>query len=100
TLTAALAKVKATGKTGITFSGINTEEGRFQFRPGFWGGGGTLTTLDSASGVAALTLWTTWLKDGYAPNSVIQDTQATAWQEFQAGDVAFAENGTWQKASA
>jgi multiple sugar transport system substrate-binding protein len=100
TLTAALAKVKAIGKTGITFSGINTEEGSFQFLPWFWGAGANLTNLDSPQAIAALTLWTTWLKDGYAPNSVIQDTQTTAWQEFQAGDVAFAENGTWQKAFA
>jgi multiple sugar transport system substrate-binding protein len=99
-LTAALAKVKATGKTGITFSGINTEEGSFQFLPWFWGAGANLTNLDSPQAVAALTLWTTWLKDGYAPNSVIQDTQTTAWQDFQAGNVAFAENGTWQKAGA
>ncbi len=99
-LTAALAKVKAAGKTGITFSGINTEEGSFQFLPWFWGAGASLTNLDSAQAVAALTLWTTWLKDGYAPNSVIGDTQTTAWQEFQTGDVAFAENGTWQKAAA
>ena len=100
TLTAALAKVKAAGKTGITFSGINTEEGSFQFLPWFWGAGASLTSLDSAQAVSALTLWTTWLKDGYAPNSVIQDTQTTAWQEFQTGKVAFAENGTWQKALA
>jgi len=99
-LTAALAKVKAIGKTGITFSGINTEEGSFQFLPWFWGAGANLTNLDSPQAVAALTLWTTWLKDGYAPNSVIQDTQTTAWQEFQTGKVAFAENGTWQKAGA
>jgi multiple sugar transport system substrate-binding protein len=99
-LTAALAKVKASGKKGITFAGINTEEGSFQFLPWFWGAGGNLTNLDSPQAVAALTLWTSWLKDGYAPNSVIQDTQTTAWQEFQAGNVAFAENGTWQKASA
>jgi len=99
-LTAALAKVKAIGKTGITFSGINTEEGSFQFLPWFWGAGANLTNLDSSQAVAALTLWTTWLKDGYAPNSVIQDTQTTAWQEFQTGNVAFAENGTWQKAGA
>ena len=39
TLTAALAKVKAIGKKGITFSGINTEEGSFQFLPWFWGAG-------------------------------------------------------------
>jgi multiple sugar transport system substrate-binding protein len=100
TLTAALAKVKAIGKTGITFSGINTEEGSFQFLPWLWGSGANLTNIDSPQAVAALTLWTTWLKDGYAPNSVIQDTQTTAWQEFQTGNVGFAENGTWQKSFA
>ena len=36
-LTAALAKVKAAGKKGITFSAIGTEEGSFQFLPWFWG---------------------------------------------------------------
>jgi multiple sugar transport system substrate-binding protein len=100
TLTAALAKVKAIGKKGITFSGINTEEGSFQFLPWFWGAGANLTNLNSSQAVAALTLWTTWIKDGYAPNSVIQNTQTTSWQEFQTGDYAFGENGTWQKAGA
>ena len=97
TLTAALAKVKAIGKKGITFSGINTEEGSFQFLPWFWGAGANLTNVDSPQAIAALTLWTTWIKDGYAPNSVIQDTQTTSWQEFQTGQFAFGENGTWQK---
>ena len=100
TLTAALAKVKTTGKTGITFSAIGTEEGSFQFLPWFWGAGANLTTLDSAQGVAATNLWTTWLHDGYAPNSVINDTQTTSWQEFAAGKTAFAENGTWQLSNA
>jgi multiple sugar transport system substrate-binding protein len=100
TLTAALAKVKAAGKKGITFSGINTEEGSFQFLPWFWGAGASLTNLDSPQAIAALTLWTTWIKDGYAPNSVIQNTQTTSWQEFQTGQFAFGENGTWQKALA
>ena len=96
TLTAALAKVKAIGDTGITFSGINTEEGSFQFLPWFWGSGANLTKLDSADGVSALSLLTGWVKDGYAPNAVIQDTQTTSWQEFLAGKTAFSENGTWQ----
>jgi multiple sugar transport system substrate-binding protein len=99
-LTAALAKVKAIGKTGITFSAIGTEEGSFQFEPWFWGAGAKLTDLSSTQGVAALNLWTAWLKDGYAPNSVISDTQTTSWQEFAAGDTAFGENGTWQLANA
>ena len=99
-LTAALAKVKAAGKKGITFSAIGTEEGSFQFLPWFWGSGANLTQLDSAQGVASLQLWTDWLKKGYAPNSVLNNTQTTSWQEFAAGDFAFSENGTWQLANA
>jgi multiple sugar transport system substrate-binding protein len=99
-LTAALAKVKASGKKGITFSGIGTEEGSFQFLPWYWGSGAQLTALDSPQAVQALSLWTGWLKQGYAPNSVINNTQTTSWQEFATGDYAFAENGTWQLANA
>ncbi|WP_232327732.1 sugar ABC transporter substrate-binding protein [Herbidospora yilanensis] len=99
-LTAALERVKAAGKKGITFSAIGTEEGSFQFLPWFWGSGAQLTKLDSPEGVSAVALWTDWLKKGYAPNSVINNTQTTSWQEFASGDYAFAENGTWQLANA
>jgi len=99
-LNAALAKVKAAGKTGITFSAIGTEEGSFQFEPWFWGAGADLTNLDSSQAQAALTLWTGWVKDGYAPNSVLNDTQTTSWEEFAAGKTAFSENGTWQLSNA
>jgi multiple sugar transport system substrate-binding protein len=99
-LTAALAKVKAAGKKGITFSAIGTEEGSFQFLPWFWGSGATLTKLDSPQAVSALSLWVDWLTKGYAPNSVINNTQTTSWQEFATGDYAFAENGTWQLSNA
>ncbi|CAL9326367.1 ABC transporter substrate-binding protein [Streptomyces sp. SudanB52_2052] len=99
-LTSALEKVKKAGKKGITFSAIGTEEGSFQFLPWFWGSGAQLTDLDSAQGVSALSLWNDWLKKGYAPNSVINNTQTTSWQEFASGDYAFAENGTWQLANA
>ncbi|MEU8612572.1 extracellular solute-binding protein [Actinoplanes sp. NPDC048791] len=99
-LTAALGKVKQSGKKGITFSAIGTEEGSFQFLPWFWGSGANLTQLDSPQAVSALTLWTDWLKQGYAPNSVLNNTQTTSWQEFATGDYAFGENGTWQLANA
>ncbi|WP_329243846.1 extracellular solute-binding protein [Streptomyces sp. NBC_01478] len=99
-LTAALAKVKKAGKKGITFSAIGTEEGTFQFLPWYWGSGAELTALDSDKAVSALTLWKDWLKDGYAPNSVLNNTQTTSWQEFATGDYAFSENGTWQLANA
>lgn len=77
-LTAALAKVKKAGKKGITFSAIGTEEGSFQFLPWFWGSGADLVHLDSAEAVSALSLWKNWLDKGYAPNSVINNTQTTA----------------------
>ena len=99
-LTAALAKVKEKGKKGITFSAIGTEEGSFQFLPWFWGSGAKLTELDSGQAAGALSLWKGWLEKGYAPNSVINNTQTTSWQEFASGDYAFAENGTWQLANA
>jgi multiple sugar transport system substrate-binding protein len=96
----ALARVKASGKMGITFSAIGTEEGTFQFLPWFWGAGAKLTRLDSPEAAAALTLWSDWLRKGYAPPSVINNSQTSAWQEFETGDYAFAENGTWQLAGA
>jgi multiple sugar transport system substrate-binding protein len=99
-LTAALAKVEKAGKKGITFSAIGTEEGSFQFLPWFWGSGAQLTDIGSAESVSALSLWKNWLDEGYAPNSVINNTQTTSWQEFASGDYAFAENGTWQLANA
>ncbi|WEH13525.1 extracellular solute-binding protein [Streptomyces sp. VNUA24] len=99
-LTAALAKVKKAGKKGITFSAIGTEEGSFQFLPWFWGADAQLTALDSPQSVSALSLWKGWLDKGYAPNSVLNNTQTTSWQEFATGDYAFSENGTWQLANA
>jgi multiple sugar transport system substrate-binding protein len=95
-LDAALAKVTAAGKKGITFSAIGTEEGTFQFLPWFWGAGAQLTDLASPDAVASLELWKSWLDKKYAPNSVIGNTQTTSWQEFATGEYAFAENGTWQ----
>lgn len=100
TLTAALGKVTAAGHKGITFAGIGTEEGSFQFLPWFWGAGADLKHLDSTKAADALNLWTDWLSKGYAPNSVINNSQNTTWEEFLTGDFGFGENGTWQVNSA
>jgi multiple sugar transport system substrate-binding protein len=99
-LTAALKAVTGNGDKGITFAGIGTEEGSFQFLPWFWGAGADLRDLDSPEAVAALELWTGWLEEGYAPNSVINNSQNTTWEEFLTGDFGFAVNGTWQVDSA
>jgi multiple sugar transport system substrate-binding protein len=99
-LTAALEKVVASGKKGITFSAVGTEEGSFQFLPWFWGAGADLKKLDSSQAEAALQLWSDWVSKGYAPNSVISNTQGTSWDEFMTGDFGFAENGSWFKSAA
>jgi multiple sugar transport system substrate-binding protein len=99
-LTAALEQVVAAGHQGITFAAIGTEEGSFQFLPWFWGAGADLRALDSAEAAAALELWTGWLDAGYAPNSVITNSQNTTWEEFLTGEFGFAVNGTWQVNSA
>jgi len=99
-LNAALQKVVASGKKGITFSAVGTEEGSFQFLPWFWGAKADLTKLDSSEAASALSLWTDWVKKGLAPNSVIQNTQGTSWDEFKTGNFGFAENGSWFKSDA
>jgi multiple sugar transport system substrate-binding protein len=99
-LTDAIDKVVASGKKGITFSAVGTEEGSFQFLPWFWGAEADLTELDSAEAQSALELWTNWVNNGAAPNSVLQNTQGTSWDEFMTGEYAFAENGSWFKSAA
>jgi multiple sugar transport system substrate-binding protein len=100
TLTAALEKVQGAGYKGLSFGAIGTEEGSFQFLPWFWGAGADLNQLDSPKGVKALTLWKDWVDKGLAPKDVLTNTQTTAWQEFDTGQYAFGENGTWQLANA
>ncbi|MEE6286896.1 extracellular solute-binding protein [Georgenia sp. MJ173] len=99
-LTDALAAIDDSGARGITFAGIGTEEGSFQFLPWFWGAGADLRQLDSPEAAAALQLWVDWLDEGYAPNTVINNSQNTTWEEFLTGDFGFVENGTWQVNSA
>ena len=95
-LTEALAAIEATGNRGITFAGIGTEEGSFQFLPWFWGAGADLRELDSPEAAQALQLWVDWIEEGYAPHTVINNSQNTTWEEFVAGGFGFVENGTWQ----
>ncbi|MFR9725152.1 extracellular solute-binding protein [Streptomyces sp. MS19] len=99
-LTDALEQVTAAGHKGITFAGIGTEEGSFQFLPWLWGAGADLHDIASPEAVSALELWKGWLDAGYAPNSVISNSQQVSWQEFETGEYAFAQNGTWQLAAA
>lgn len=99
-LTDALEQITDTDHSGITFAAIGTEEGSFQFLPWFWGAGADLRELDSPEALEALELLQGWMDEGYAPNSVLDNSQNTVWEEFLTGEFAFAVNGTWQVNSA
>lgn len=100
TLNKAIQKVVDSGSKGITFSGIATEEGVFQFLPWFWGAGGDLKKPDSQAAQDARDLLSGWVKNGWAPKSSTTNNQSAAWDVFMSGDYGFAENGSWQAQSA
>lgn len=99
-LTAALARVKAAGRVGITFAADDGAEPAFSFEPWLWGAGGSLAAPGSPAAAAALGLWAGWVREGYAPASVATDSLAASWTRFAAGGTAFAEAGVAQAAAA
>ncbi|MBT1163474.1 ABC transporter substrate-binding protein [Bifidobacterium felsineum] len=99
-LNAAIGKVVDAGYKGITFSGIATEEGVFQYLPWFWGAGGDLSKPDSQAAQDARDLLAGWVSKGWAPKSSTTNNQSAAWDVFMSEDYAFAENGSWQAQSA
>lgn len=99
-LNAAIEKVVNAGYKGITFSGIATEEGVFQYLPWFWGAGGDLADADSQAAQDARDLLAGWVSKGWAPKSSTTNNQSAAWDVFMGEDYAFAENGSWQAKSA
>jgi len=99
-LNTAIEKVVASGKKGITFSGVAGEEGVFQFEPWFWGAGANLSDLGSAEAISAGQLVSDWIGKGLAPRSAATDNQSASWDVFLTGDYGFAENGSWFAADA
>ncbi|PJM77273.1 ABC transporter substrate-binding protein [Bifidobacterium felsineum] len=99
-LNAAIGKVVDAGYKGITFSGIATEEGVFQYLPWFWGAGGDLSKPDSQAAQDARDLLAGWVSKGWAPKSSTTNNQSAAWDVFLSGDYGFSEMGSWQAKSA
>jgi len=81
-LNAAIQKVVQAGFKGISFSGIATEEGVFQYLPWFWGAGGDLENPDSQAAQDARDLLSGWVKNGWAPKSSTTNNQSAAWDVF------------------
>lgn len=80
---------------GIAFSANRSEEGTFQFLPFVQQAGGAIDQINDEGGVAALTLWSDLVLNGYASPEVINITQNEAVGLLASGNVAMAISGPW-----
>jgi len=94
---AADAKKTAHGNDlGFVFAGeAGPGNATWQFEPWAWSNGGSISDPAGTPSVQALSFLTSLVKDGASPKSVVNLTQTTEIEEFEAGKAAFAENGLW-----
>ena len=94
-----LADAKALTGNGVYGFGMGAGQGApadWQFEPFFWTAGGSLTHVNNAGGVAALTFLTQLVKSGGMPKSVVNWTQSEAAAEFANGKLAMVDIGPWE----
>jgi multiple sugar transport system substrate-binding protein len=96
----AMAKVKAAGKSGITLSGLPNSQGEWQAYPWLTAAGFNLSKPSTSALTAGFTTVGDWVDKGYLSKESTTWDQTVPFQKFAAGDVAFAENGNWQIATA
>lgn len=84
---------------GFAMSAIGNEEGTFQYIPWLYSAGGTVTSLNSAESVRALSFLSNLVSKGYMSKEVINWGQGDAYNAFCAGKAAMLESGTWQVAT-
>ncbi len=84
------------GVYGIGFSAIQSEEGTFQWLPFLQQSGASLKTLTSPDAVAALTLWTDFVKSGQASKDVLVKRQFEMMSAFLGGASGMVVGGPWE----
>jgi multiple sugar transport system substrate-binding protein len=99
-LNADMAKAKAAGDHGITITGLPNDQSEWQAYPwlthaGFSYGHPTAASLESAFGTVQ-----GWVNNGYLSKEVVTWDQTLPFQQFETGNVLFAENGDWQAGTA
>ena len=84
----------ATGdRHGLAVSGIQSEEGTFQWLPFLWQSGADIPTINSAGGKAALGLWVDMVNNGSMSRGILNWTQADVLNEFMHRRAAMMVNG-------
>ncbi len=81
---------------GLGLSGLQNEEGTFQFLPFLWSTGATSYEMNSEGGIKALTLYQELIDSGAMSKEVINWTQGDVMNQFISGNLAMMINGPWQ----
>ena len=89
-------KTTKDGVFGLGLSGLQNEEGTFQFLPFLWSTGATSYEMNSEGGIKALGLYKELIDSGAMSKEVINWTQGDAMNQFISGNLAMMINGPWQ----
>lgn len=99
-LEAAMAKAKDAGYGGITMAGVPQGQGEWQAYPWLTAEGFSYDNLDAKALGDGLARVKSWVDEGYLSPEVVTWDQTVPFQQFAAGNIAFAENGNWQLGTA
>lgn len=99
-LNAALDEVVAAGYQGITLTGVPNGQSEWQAYPWMSAFGFDYADPQREPLVEAFTMAQEWVSSGALSGEAVTWDQTVPFQVFAAGDVAFAENGNWQRGTA
>ncbi|GAA4892055.1 ABC transporter substrate-binding protein [Tessaracoccus lubricantis] len=99
-LEAAMDKAVAAGKQGITLCALPQGQGEWQAFPWLSSEGFDYAAPEAEPLAAGLARARGWVEKGYLSQEAVTWDQTVPFQQFAAGNVAFAENGNWQMGTA
>ncbi len=82
--------------SGFAHSGLQNEEGTFNYLTWLWSTGATSYEMNSAGGVKALGMVKSLIDSGAMTKESINWTQGDTMNQFISGNLAMMINGTWQ----
>lgn len=92
----AAARLSGNKVCGLAFSGVQYEEGTFNYLPWLWSAGADYDTIDSKEGIRALEFIRDLTISGGLSKEIINWTQGDVMNQFASGNVAMMINGSWQ----
>lgn len=96
----AMAKAADAGFGGITLCALPQSQGEWQAYPWLTAEGFDYESPDAAALEAGLGRVRGWVENGWLSQEAVTWDQTVPFQQFTAGNVAFAENGNWQMGTA